>query len=85
MVQDTSTTDAAEPDSAPGFSSPALTVDELAALLKINRKTLYGLIQDGQLPGAVKLGRSIRIHGPTVLAWLSTGQVPVSQTRKGRR
>jgi excisionase family DNA binding protein len=47
-----------------------LTVDELAALLRVERKTAYAAIARGDIPGARRIGRSIRIHRDSVLAWL---------------
>ena len=38
-----------------------LTVDEAARLLRVNRKTLYDAVRDGQVPGVIRMGRSIRI------------------------
>ena len=38
-----------------------LTVDAAAALLRINRKTLYEAIKAGQIP-AIRLGRVLRVH-----------------------
>ncbi|RKG79235.1 DNA-binding protein [Corallococcus sp. CA049B] len=48
----------AEPVSPPEF----LTVDEAADLLRVNRKTLYESIRLGQLPGVVRVGKSLRIR-----------------------
>ena len=39
----------------------ALTVDEAARLLRVNRKTLYDAVRDGRVPGVIRMGRSIRI------------------------
>ncbi|WAM23936.1 helix-turn-helix domain-containing protein [Myxococcus sp. NMCA1] len=39
-----------------------LTVDEAAALLRVNRKTLYESIRLGQVPGVVRIGKALRIH-----------------------
>ncbi|NRD51914.1 DNA-binding protein [Corallococcus sp. AB030] len=50
--------------SAPDF----LTVDETAALLRVNRKTLYESIRLGQVPGVVHIGRSIRLRRDALLA-----------------
>ena len=47
-----------------------LTVDEAATLLRCDRKTVYTAIQRGKLPGVRRVGRSIRIHRPTLIAWL---------------
>ena len=37
-----------------------LTVQEVAEMLRISRSTLYALIQHGQFPAGIKLGRSRR-------------------------
>lgn len=51
---------------------PVLTVDELAALLRVERKTAYAAIARGDIPGAHRVGRSIRISRDAVLEWLRT-------------
>ncbi len=51
-----------------------LTVDEAKRLLKISRKTLYNLIQTGQLP-AVKVGRGWRIMVGNIEKYLR-GEIP---------
>ena len=61
-----------------------LTVDEVARVLRVDRKTIYELIRRGELPGVRRLGRSVRIHRPTVLAWLAEGQGRVSRSRRIR-
>ncbi|MGK4001131.1 helix-turn-helix domain-containing protein [Sorangium sp. So ce1036] len=45
------------------------TPDELAAYLRISRKTVYGLIRDGVIPGVKRLKRILRIYRPAVLEW----------------
>lgn len=49
-------------DSDPEF----LTVDEAAELLRLDRKTVYGMATRRELPGARKMGRVYRIHRPTL-------------------
>lgn len=61
-----------------------LTVDELAALLRCNRKTVYAAINRGEIPGVRRLGGAIRIHRDTVLTWLGHGQVRASRSRSSR-
>ena len=60
--------------SAPAVSAttlpPVLTVDEAAAFLRLNRKTLYDAVRAGELPGVVRVGRSIRIGRDALLGWL---------------
>lgn len=67
-----------------GDQSDIITVDELAAYMKVNRKTIYGAVKLGELPGAVRVCGAIRIHKPTVLAWLATGEVPVKQRKRAK-
>jgi len=49
---------------------PALTVDEAARLLRVNRKTLYDAVRDGRVPGVIRMGRSIRIGCDALLGRL---------------
>ena len=39
-----------------------LSIDEAAALLRVNRKTLYEAAQRNELPGVVKIGRILRVR-----------------------
>ena len=69
----------------PNFSCESLTVKEAAKLLNLNRNTLYDLVKARKIPGTSKLGRSIRIHGPTVLAWIQSGQaLPKERPRRAK-
>jgi excisionase family DNA binding protein len=47
-----------------------LTVDEAAAFLRVNRKTLYEAIVRGHVPGVIRVGRSIRIGQTALLHWV---------------
>jgi excisionase family DNA binding protein len=58
------------------------TVDELTALLRLNRKTTYEAIAAGKIPGAVRIGRTIRISRAAVLDWFRNGQGRVSRSRR---
>ena len=60
-----------------------LTVDEAAALLRVDRKSIYESIRRGELPGVVRVGRAIRISRTALLQWLS-GQVRVSRSEATR-
>jgi len=66
-------------------SEPAiLTVDELAALLRVERKTVYAAITRGDIPGVRRVGRSIRISRDAVLDWLRTAHVRAPHPRRIR-
>ena len=59
-----------------------LTVDELANLLRVNRNTLYEMVQRGEIPGVVHIGRTIRFVRDVVVEWMcSQGCVPRSTRR----
>lgn len=61
-----------------------LIVDELATLLRVNRKSAYAAIQRGEVPGVRRIGRTVRVHRDTVLAWLSQGQDRAPRSRRSR-
>jgi excisionase family DNA binding protein len=51
-------------------SAEVMTVAELAALLRVNRKTLYEALARREIPGVRRIGRTFRISRSTVVAWL---------------
>ncbi len=57
-------------------SSDLLTVDEVAGVLRINRKTLFRAIKAGQIPGVIRIGRLLRIHQPTLVRWAASSMGP---------
>ncbi len=52
-----------------------MTMDELAAYLKISKSTLYKLATDNKLPGQ-KIGKRWRFHKDAVDQWLKTQPQP---------
>lgn len=58
-----------------------LTVDEVADLMRVDRKTAYSAIADGGIPGVRRIGRCIRVSRDELLRWLAEGQ---GDPRKGR-
>jgi excisionase family DNA binding protein len=58
-----------------------LTVDELAVYLRVNRKTVYAAIAQGAIPGARRIGGTIRVDRDSVLKWLA-GEGRVSSSRR---
>lgn len=59
-----------------------ITVDELAGLLRVERKTAYAAVMRGEVPGVRRLGRCIRISRDAVMRWLADGE---DTGRKRRR
>ena len=53
-----------------------LTVPELAALLRVSLPTAYSAVKRGEVPGVVRIGRVVRLHRETVVAWMAQGCVP---------
>lgn len=62
------------PCSAPPWPE-VLTVDEVAKLLRVNRKTVYEAVQRDEIPGAFHIGRVIRFGRDQLLAWAGQGRV----------
>jgi excisionase family DNA binding protein len=61
-----------------------LTVDEVATLLRVDRKTIYEMIRRGELPGVRRIRRAIRVSRMAVLEWLGNGQGR-ARARGGKR
>lgn len=70
------------PDVAPQ-EPDVLTVEEVAALLRVDRKSIYAAVARGDVPGVLRLGRLIRFSRELVLRWVREGQIP-SRTRRSR-
>ncbi len=64
-------------------STPTIiTVDELAVLLRVERKTAYAAIARGEIPGARRIGGVIRISRDAVLDWLAQSQGRAVRSRR---
>lgn len=61
-----------------------LKAEEVAALLRINRKTLYEAVQRDEIPGAFRVGRCLRFHTDAVLGWLSPNQRAVLSSGRNK-
>ncbi len=55
------------------IAGSVLTIDELAAYLKVAKSTLYKLCQEGKVPGQ-KVGRHWRFRKETIDRWLDEQQ-----------
>ncbi len=51
--------------------APILTAQEVADLyLRTTRKAVYALVQKGQIPGALRVGRRLLFRRDMLLAWI---------------
>jgi len=61
-----------------------LTIEELAAYLKIPKSTLYKLVREGKIP-AQKVGRHWRFRKPAIDAWLDKERSEMVVPGEGKR
>ncbi|MBP9040769.1 MAG: helix-turn-helix domain-containing protein [Anaerolineaceae bacterium] len=61
-------------------SSPIITIEEAADLLKIPVSSVYKLAQAGKIP-AQKVGRHWRFHRQTLIQWIAYGQLNFDSTK----
>ena len=47
-----------------------ITADEVAKILRVERKTVYNLFREGKLPCGKRVGRVIRFSKEALFAWL---------------
>lgn len=67
-----------------GALPSVLTVEEVADLLRVDRKTAYAAIAEGGLPGVRRVGRCIRVSRDAFLDWLNEGE-RMPNARRGAR
>ena len=53
-----------------------LTVAEVATALRTTPKAVYAMVERGQLPGVVRLGRRLRVDGAALLRFINEGRAP---------
>jgi excisionase family DNA binding protein len=47
-----------------------LTPNEVAELLRTSRKAIHSMVERGQLPGIVRIGRRVLVREDALLDWL---------------
>jgi excisionase family DNA binding protein len=52
-----------------------LTIDELAQAFRVSTRTIYRMMDDGELPFAIKIKGSWRFKESDVIAWLENHKV----------
>ena len=69
------TSESASSQSEPG----TLSATDVARLLGTTRKGVYAKVARGQLPGAFRIGRTLRFRRSPLLAFISEGRAPSSK------
>ncbi len=64
------------------YGAEYLTSEEAAAILKIHPKTFVLWLEQGKVPGALKLGRNWRVTMADVLALLKPPETATTEARK---
>jgi excisionase family DNA binding protein len=56
----------------PGFENLPLLlkVDEVAGLLRVTKRSIYTMVDRGQIPGITKVGGRLRFRRDVIEAWL---------------
>lgn len=60
-----------EVTAAPGDAADVLTVEEVAALLKVGRNAIYDAVTRREIPHA-RIGKQIRFSRAAIVRWLSS-------------
>ena len=60
-----------------------MTIDEVAAYLKLSKSSLYQFVRAGKVPG-VKIGQQWRFQKITIDEWMRTGTMP-TQPQTGKQ
>ena len=61
----------------PTTGIPALlTTTEVGVLLRTSTKAIYAMVERGQLPGIVRIGRRVLIREDALLDWLGHKSAP---------
>ena len=53
---------------------PLLTVRDLAVLLTTSSSSVYSRVARGQIPGALRIGRTLRFDPRVIAQWLSANK-----------
>jgi excisionase family DNA binding protein len=58
-----------------------LTPTEVAELLRTTKKAIYSMVERGQLPGIVRVGRRVLVREDALLDWLGQKSTPSLESR----
>ena len=54
-----------------------LTANEVAELLRTSRPAVYAMVERGQIPGVVRIGRRVLVCRQDLVDWLDQKRVPL--------
>ena len=54
-----------------------LTANEVAELLRTSRPAVYAMVERGQIPGVVRIGRRVLVCRHDLVDWLDQKRVPL--------
>jgi excisionase family DNA binding protein len=75
--EENETTMNTRPDRPNRTSHPTLlTIDEVGLVLRTSKKGVYAMVERGQLPGVVRIGRRVLIREDALLHWLGQKSTP---------
>jgi excisionase family DNA binding protein len=60
-----------------------LTPVEVAALLRTSRSAIYAMVERGQLPGVVRIGRRVLLREADLVEWLRQKSAPSANEVSG--
>lgn len=64
-----------------GGARVLLTPIEVAELLRTTKKAIYSMVERGQLPGIVRIGRRVLVREDALLDWLCQKSTPSLEGR----
>jgi excisionase family DNA binding protein len=59
-----------------------LNTAETAALLRTSKKAIWAMVERGQLPGVVRIGRRVLVREDALLDWLGQKSTPSPESRQ---
>ena len=59
-----------------------LTVEDAAELLRTTSRAIYAMVERGQLPGIVRIGRRVLFRSADLLDWLNQKSAPSQRSEQ---
>jgi len=58
---------------------PIMSVEQFALWMHIARQSAYKAVRSGQVPGVVRIGKTLRIYRDAVIRWVEQGNVSLKR------